>query len=195
MSAPSPLLSALLDTSPGLTGGLEVHTACGISWDANDVIRFLGKCKWVEHPERPGHWCLIWTGAKSRGGASKPDKRGRRRGKARQCYGTFGTKGKSVRAHKFYAVAILGLRPGPDDELDHECHLTLCLSDIRCVHKDVNQGRIRRKKADRVATNGANGVHVRLKRPQFVQRALLEMRGRIAATTERAVLDALSSPT
>lgn len=110
------------------------YTACGITWDIEDIVRFLGKCKWERHIDGDGklHICLIFTGARSRGKGNK------------QWYGSFWTKGKTVRAHKFFAVAIMGLRPGPGDELDHNCYNTRCVSCLECVTREINQGRIRR---------------------------------------------------
>jgi hypothetical protein len=51
---------------------LVVYEACGIRWDDNDRLRFLSKCKW-ETMEVDGKLrrCLIWRGAKSRGGKRK----------------------------------------------------------------------------------------------------------------------------
>lgn len=133
-------------------GGLVVHEACGIRWDADDVIRFLGKCSWesrevLETDLISGDTtlvikrCLMWQGAKSRGGAHRAA--GRKVGN-KQWYGSFSVKGKTVRAHKFSAVVLHGLRPGPGDEIDHGCYNTLCVFCLECVPKIVNQGRIRR---------------------------------------------------
>jgi hypothetical protein len=123
-------------------GGLVMYEACGIRWDDMDRLRFLSKCKW-ETMEVDGQLrrCLIWQGARSRGGANR--KTGRKAGN-KQWYGSFSVKGKTVRAHKFAAVALHGLRPGPDDELDHNCYNTLCVFCLECVPKVVNQARIRR---------------------------------------------------
>jgi hypothetical protein len=128
---------------------LERFTACGITWDHRDIIRFLSKCKWESREElerdQDGNIykvikrCLVWNGAKSRGGKRK----GRTKGN-KQWYGSFWVKGKTVRAHKFAAVALFGLRPGPDDEIDHNCYNTLCVFCLECVPKSVNQARIRR---------------------------------------------------
>lgn len=130
------------------------HTACGITWDADDVVRFLSKCVWqnrtttdyVRTDFGDGSFyekvttnvgrCLIFTGARSRGQGNK------------QWYGSFRVKSKTVRAHKFYAVAVLGLRPGPGDELDHGCYNTRCVSCLECVPRAVNQARIRRRERD-----------------------------------------------
>lgn len=129
------------------------QSACGFEWDFEDVIRFLSYCKWERHLDHDGkeHRCLVWQGGKSKGGGGGVDKRGRKRGPIKNhSYGTFSTKGKSIRAHKFFAVAVLGLRPGPGDELDHECYNTLCVI-TQCVPREVNQARIRR---GRGATSG-----------------------------------------
>lgn len=80
--------------------GQTTFTACGMSWTMDAVLRFLHKfCTW--HQNEWGMWCLLFNGAKSRGKGNKA------------WYGSFWTCGKSVRAHKFFAVAILGLRPPP----------------------------------------------------------------------------------
>lgn len=121
-------------------GTLVLHEACGIQWDALDVVRFLSKCKWESRVvDGQIRRCLIWGGAKSRGGKRK----GRTKGN-KQWYGSFWVKGKTVRAHKFAAVALFGLRPGPYDEIDHNCYNTLCVFCLECVPKSVNQARIRR---------------------------------------------------
>lgn len=202
MSGPSTLKAALRVASPCLLDPTKVYTACGFSWDGNDILRFLGFCRWQEHPERPGHFCLIWHGGKSRGGkGTSPDKRGRKRGQPKNCYGTFSTKGKSVRAHKFWAVAVRGLRPSPDQELDHECHLTLCVSDIRLLAKAENQARIRRRRADREGTQPHNhavrgsrkpGTRLKVLRGRFVKDAFTRMEGQVRAAVEQAIADAIS---
>lgn len=110
------------DLWPGYA--FDVREACGIRWNWCDIRRFLQKTKQVGK-------CLIWQGAKSRGTGNV------------QWYGSFYTQGKTVRAHKFYAVAVLGLRPGPEDELDHECNDTLCVH-VRILSKAENRDRIRR---------------------------------------------------
>jgi hypothetical protein len=132
----------------GEAGEPVLHEACGIRWDANDVLRFLSKCGW-ESFERPDGMIgrhLVWRGAKSRGGPNR--KAGRKAGN-KKWYGSFSVKGKTVRAHKFAAVAILGLRPGPGDELDHNCYHTLCVSCLEQVTREVNQARIRRSPSAR----------------------------------------------
>lgn len=108
-----------------------VQHACGISWDWSDIRRFL---KMTGPSSKLGRskLCQQWRGAKSRGKGNH------------QWYGSFYTKGKTVRAHKFSGVAILGLRPGPGDELDHECHDTLCVSCLEVLTQAQNQARIRR---------------------------------------------------
>lgn len=108
----------------------EVQTACGISWNWSDIRRFLSLT------ERKGR-CRMWRGAKSRGQGNS------------QWYGSFHTQGKTVRAHKFAAVAILGLRPQRGQHVDHACDDTLCTSCLRVLTKADNEARIRRpKKAD-----------------------------------------------
>lgn len=102
----------------------DIREACGIRWNWADIRRFLEKTKRVGNH-------LMWLGAKSRGKGNH------------QWYGSFTTRGKTVRAHKFYAVAVLGLRPQPGEELDHECHETLCLN-VRVLTQKANQERIRR---------------------------------------------------
>ncbi len=87
-----------------------VHEACGIRWTQKDIARFLRKCIYLE---RSG--CLIWVAGKSKG-----------RGKS-AWYGSFWTQGKTVRSHRFYGVAILGLRPTGNDHLDHTCQDPLCV--------------------------------------------------------------------
>lgn len=195
------IIHALSSISPSPRGVLTVHTTCGISWDGNDILRFLGFCRWHEHPERPGHWCLIWAGAKSRGGKGKsPDKRGRKRGRPKNCYGTFYTKGKSVRAHKFFAVAILGLRPEPGQELDHECHVTLCVSDVRVLSKAANQERIRRRKVDRKATDAINhmngsrkkGTRIKVLRSRMLRDAIRAAVPEVRRAVNRALREATS---
>lgn len=144
---------------PGTHGGaprhpLALHEACGIQWDDADVVRFLGKCSWESRVEDGKvKRCLIWRGAKSRGGAHRAA--GRKAGN-KKWYGSFSVKGKTVRAHKFSAVAIHGLGPGPDDEIDHNCYDTLCVFCLECVPREVNQARIRRgsKNAEGRSTEG-----------------------------------------
>src|SRR4051812_24769381 len=85
---------------------LPVYEACGIKWDDNDRLRFLSKCSWesrtvLEEGRIVIKRCLIWQGAKSRGGAHKAA--GRKAGN-KQWYGSFSVKGKTVRAHKFAAI-------------------------------------------------------------------------------------------
>lgn len=112
-----------------------VHEACGIRWDLNDILRFLNNfCRWESRDF--GMWCLIFNGAASRGKGNKA------------WYGSFWCKGKTVRAHKFFAVAILGLRPRPnrEDELDHHCFNTRCVSCVQVLTHAENQKRIRRRK-------------------------------------------------
>lgn len=120
--------SALLDTFPPAGGTTDSSTippgvlsACGISWDASDIARFLDKTS------VNSDGCLIWNGARSRGRGNTA------------WYGTFHTKGKSVRAHKFYAVAVLGQRPQPTiHHLDHTCLNSLCVRHIDCVPVQIN---------------------------------------------------------
>lgn len=113
-----------------------VNEECGIRWDDHDIDRFLSKCVWRKNSDSPVEWCLEYTGAKSRGKGNI------------QWYGSFWTKGKTVRAHKFFAVAVLGLRPSPRgiDELDHLCFNTRCVCCIECVPREINQGRIRNRR-------------------------------------------------
>lgn len=132
---PSPRTQWIIDNFSAKEGHTHAHGACGISWDVNDVLRFLNNfCTW--HRNDLGTWCLLFNGAKSRGKGNKA------------WYGTFWTKGKSVRAHKFFAVAILGLRPRPnrEDELDHHCFNTRCVSCVQVLTHAENQKRIRRRK-------------------------------------------------
>lgn len=103
--------------------------ACGISWDAADIARFLSMCETVEGPDSYGviRTHLIWAGAKSRGRGNSA------------WYGSFKTQGKSVRAHKFYGVAVLGLRPRPGiHHLDHFCPDSLCVSCLNLETEWVN---------------------------------------------------------
>lgn len=130
MTVPLDLRLALLDTSEtsGATcrrTGLPLYTACGFSWTQADIDRFN------LYLLRQGN-CRIWGGAKSRGQGNQ------------QWYGSFYTQGKTVRAHKFSAVAILGLRPGPEDEIDHSCHHTGCVACLRVLTREQNQALIRR---------------------------------------------------
>lgn len=116
---------ALRDTSPSAGAILpyagDLLSACGFSWDAADIARFL------DNTEEDSDGCLVWQGAKSRG-----------RGNT-EWYGTFHTQGKKIRAHKFYAVAVLGLRPMPTiHHLDHTCCNSLCVRHIDCVPEIVN---------------------------------------------------------
>ena len=92
--------------------------ACGLHWDASDIARFLSLCELD-----PATGCLLWLGAKSRGQGNT------------HWYGSFTPTGHhSVRAHKFFAVAILGLRPERHvHHLDHTCQNTLCVCHIECV--------------------------------------------------------------
>lgn len=96
------------------------QTACGFSWDEKDVIRFLSKLSAQPHPTDPNKVCLIWAGGRSRGRGNTA------------WYGSFWTKGKTIRAHKFGGVAIMGLRPvRGEHHLDHECVNSLCVSCVR----------------------------------------------------------------
>jgi len=98
-------------------------TACGFSWDSADIARFLNMCV-----EDPTTGCLIWAGAQSRGRGNTA------------WYGSFTPTGcHSVRAHKFYAVSVLGLRPKTDlHHLDHTCTNSLCVRHVECVPVSVN---------------------------------------------------------
>lgn len=124
---PARLLSAetLGDTFPGL-GEVSRHcgdllAACGFEWDAADIARFLDFC------EEDHNGCLIWQGARSRG-----------RGNT-DWYGSFRTQKKTVRAHKFYGVAVLGHRPRTGvHHLDHTCTNSLCVRHVDCVPEAVN---------------------------------------------------------
>lgn len=94
--------------------------ACGIKWDGYDIARFLSLCE-----EQDG--CLIWTGARSRGRGNTT------------WYGTFTAHGRSVRAHKFYGVSVLGLRPRTGvHHLDHTCCNSLCVRHVERVPEIVN---------------------------------------------------------
>lgn len=111
------------------------------------MVRFLSKCRWesfVDPDTNTTKRHLVWQGATSSGGASYDRRYNKKRGPGRKKYGSFRVKGKTVRAHKFAAVAILGLRPGPGDEIDHRCYHTLCVSCLENVPRAVNQARIRR---------------------------------------------------
>lgn len=132
MLAPSTPLSALRGTSPP-TGGtihlldpysdydLPYLEACGIRWDGYDIARFLSLC------EENSDGCLVWQGARSRGAGNTA------------WYGSFSTHGRSVRAHKFYAVAVLGIRPRPGvHHLDHTCCNSLCVRHVERVPEAVN---------------------------------------------------------
>lgn len=125
----------ILDNFSKKNGHDHVQEACGIRWDLNDILRFLNNfTSW--HKNEAGTWCLLFNGARSRGKGNKA------------WYGSFWCKGKTVRAHKFFAVAILGLRPRPnrEDELDHHCFNTRCVSCVQVLTHAENQKRIRRRK-------------------------------------------------
>lgn len=109
----------------------DLQTACGFSWNWEDIRRFLSMTGPDIKLGRASP-CQQWRGAKSRGQGNS------------QWYGSFYTKGKTVRAHKFSAVAILGLRPLPGHELDHDCFDTLCVSCLAVLTQAQNQARIRR---------------------------------------------------
>lgn len=122
-----------LDPPPCLSGplsdGRDLISACGITWDHHDIARFLSRCTLD-----PSTGCLVWAGAKSRG-----------RGKT-IWYGSFhvsakpGIPGKTVRAHKFYSVAVLGHRPKTGiHQLDHVCVNSLCVRHIACVPAYINR--------------------------------------------------------
>jgi hypothetical protein len=159
MSAPLPLVSALRGTSP-CHGGIsavmshpalsvpatnwppeafEPQSSCGVTWDWQDILRFLGKV------QRVGS-CLLWAGARSRGHGNS------------QWYGSFWSHGKTVRAHKFSGVAILGLRPGDGEDIDHRCHHSDCVSCLRVLSKADNQARIRRPKKHHIELARIAGV-------------------------------------
>lgn len=125
MLASGRALEALDNTSSGHGGPSpytgDLLTACGFSWDGADIARFLS----MTSTNYDG--CLIWEGARSRG-----------RGNL-DWYGSFHTQGRTVRAHKFYAVAVLGLRPKTDiHHLDHTCCNSLCVRHVECVPSVVN---------------------------------------------------------
>lgn len=126
-----PALRLPLDQWPAEAWMLQ--EACGIWWDWSDIRRF------AKYVERKGN-CLLWRGGRSRGKGNK------------QWYGSFwvravgGRRGKSVRAHKFAAVAILGLRPAQGQEVDHGCHATRCVSCLSVLSQQANQAKIRRPK-------------------------------------------------
>lgn len=103
-----------------------VRTECGISWNDEDIVRFLRKVVAQPHPVDPNKVCLIFTGGRSRG-----------QGKS-EWYGSFWTRGKTVRAHKFAAVAIMGMRPRGNEQLDHTCANTRCVSCLEVVTPYVN---------------------------------------------------------
>lgn len=98
-------------------------SACGISWDSADIARFLRLCY-----DDPRSGCLIWAGAKSRGRGNTA------------WYGSFTPTGcQAVRAHEFYAVAVLVLRPQTElHHLDHTCPNSLCVCHVECVPISVN---------------------------------------------------------
>lgn len=128
--------SALLDTSPSAGDTLllsppplpsrhagDLLSASGVTWDASDIARFL------DYTEENSDGCLIWTGTKSRGRGNTA------------WYGSFKPTAHRypMRAHKFYAVAVLGHRPKPDiHHLDHTCQNSLCVRHIDCVPAIVN---------------------------------------------------------
>lgn len=128
--------AALLDTSP-LDGGPlllpppplpsrhagDQLTASGVTWDASDIARFLDYC------EENSDGCLVWQGTRSRGRGNTA------------WYGSFKPTAHRypMRAHKFYAVAVLGLRPKSEvHHLDHTCQNSLCVRHIDCVPAIVN---------------------------------------------------------
>lgn len=132
---PDPAVSALLDTSPA-SGGISSSptlpsrshagdqiSASGVIWDALDISRFL------TYTEENVDGCLIWTGTKSRGRGNTA------------WYGSFKPTAHRypIRAHKFYAVAVLGHRPKQGiHHLDHTCQNSLCVRHIDCVPAIVN---------------------------------------------------------
>lgn len=119
MTAPLYHPHTLRDTSEA-TG--DILSACGVHWDASDIARFLSKT------EDDGS-CLLWTGAKSRGRGNLA------------WYGSFKPTFTryTIRAHKFYAIAVLGLRPRPGvHHLDHTCTNSLCVRHVECVPESVN---------------------------------------------------------
>ena len=106
---------------------IGLQEACGIQWNTDDVLRFLTKIKLVPNSKKPGTLHAIWTGGRSRGRGNTA------------WYGSFWCRGKTIRAHKFSGVAILGLRPVKDlDHLDHVCEDALCVSCLECVPVIVN---------------------------------------------------------
>jgi len=111
---------ALRDTFSGT--GEATLTACGLSWCDADIARFLQKVRYD-----PETGCWLWTGARSRGRGNTA------------WYGSFWAKGKTVRAHKFSTVALMGFRPRPGiDHLDHYCPNSLCVSCLQVVPEWVN---------------------------------------------------------
>jgi len=121
--------AVVLPTTSWPPEAFVVQEACGIRWDWADIRRFLSFTRYE-------HGCRVWNGAKSRGSGNQ------------QWYGSFYTQGKTVRAHKFAAVTIYGLRPKPGVHVDHGCDRTLCTSHLRLLLKRDNEARIRRPRKD-----------------------------------------------
>jgi hypothetical protein len=128
------------------------------------IERFFSKTAELCDPLREGSWCLLWIGAKSRGGLRKwiqknqygnfhvtlPWPKGKRRpktGRGSLCGGLR----KTYKAHRFAWEVLRGPIP-PNHEPDHQCPHTLCVNVNHMVLKHGSQhvadhNRKRRKNA------------------------------------------------
>lgn len=80
-------------------------------YDEEDLVRFL------RFVDKLPNGCWFWTGARSRGTGNK------------KWYGSFGVKGKVVRAHRFSCEALGGKGPLPaGHHRDHTCVFSLCVN-------------------------------------------------------------------
>ena len=115
-------------------------------FDEEDIVRFLS------YVDKLPNGCWFWTGARSRGSGNK------------KWYGSFGVKGKVVRAHRFSAEALGGKGPLPKGgHRDHTCVFSLCVNPahIEYVSHIENQERkLTRKQNDQpgVDTPSVGGV-------------------------------------
>lgn len=87
--------------------------------------------------------CWFWAGARSRGKGNK------------KWYGTFWYDGKSIRAHRFSAEVIGGMRPlEPGEHRGHACDfsLSVCPAHVEIVTREENQAkkneRVRARRSD-----------------------------------------------
>ena len=98
-----------------------------IQFSQADIDRFF------KYVEKLPNGCWFWTGARSRGKGNK------------KWYGSFGVKGKVIRAHRFSCEALANppKHCPPEHDRDHTCLFSLCVNPdhLEVVHKKENHRR------------------------------------------------------